>query len=74
MLLSSLTLEEQERLAYIEGRTQIAATLASLIDALENDPDIRHDFYRYGYERGYHYGRADGKTKHCKWCSQNTTA
>lgn len=63
MLLSSLTLEEQERLAYIEGRTQTAALLAELIDLQESDADVRHEFYRYGYERGYHYGRADGSKR-----------
>lgn len=66
MLLSSLTLEEQERLAYIEGRTQTAALLAELIDLQEEydkEPNERHEAYRYGYERGYHYGRADGSKR-----------
>lgn len=63
MLLSSLTLEEQERLAYIENNMPMAKALAQLIDTLEHDPDVRYDFYRYGYTRGYHYGRADGSKR-----------
>ena len=35
----NLTLEEQERLAYINGDTEKAALLAALIDALEDDEE-----------------------------------
>ncbi len=66
MLLSSLTPQEQERLAYIEGRTETAALLAQLIDVQEEydrEPKERREAYRYGYERGYHYGRTDGQRR-----------
>lgn len=43
-----LTLEEQERLAYIAGRTEEATLLAALIDARED-----------AYDEGYNDGRLD---------------
>ncbi len=76
MLLSSLTLEELERFVYIENNIPMAKALAQLIDLQEEydrEPNERREAYRYGYERGYHYGRSDGEAKHCKRCRQNTT-
>ena len=57
----TLTLEEQERRAYIAGDTRTAGMLAEILDtqAQVTPCGNEHD-YDDGYYDGYEEGRADG--------------
>lgn len=59
-----LTLEEQERLAYIQGDLAKAELLAALMDAEEQnrqDEDAKES-YREGWDDGYEVGYEEGST------------
>ena len=44
MNISTLTLEERERLAYIEGNVELANLLGKLIDAKKEIDDLEWDY------------------------------
>jgi len=44
MNISTLTLEERERLAYIEGNVELVSLLGKLIDAKQEIDDLEWDY------------------------------
>lgn len=57
-----MTLEEQERRAYIEGRVGEATLLVLAIDGDDDRvAEAHHEGYEQGYDEGYDVGYADAE-------------